>query len=64
MALKRKGGSRKRGGSFAGRLAVPAGLLVLQKIMHSRKSAKKTGKRPRTMRRKNIKRRKTTKRRR
>lgn len=55
--------SRKRGGSMAGRLAVPAGLLVLQKMLHSIKETKRTGKRGRTMRRKSNKRRKSTKRR-
>lgn len=48
-----KGGKRRsRGGSMAGRLAVPAGLLILQKMMHSKKNHKRSGKRSRTVRRK------------
>lgn len=35
-----KGGRKSRGGSMAGRLAVPAGLLILQKMLHSRKHKK------------------------
>ena len=54
---KGKGKGKKRGGSMAGRLAVPAGLLILQKMMHSRKVAKKSGKRGKTMRRKGTRRR-------
>lgn len=54
---KGKGKAKKRGGSMAGRLAVPAGLLILQKMMHSRKVGKKSGKRGRTMRRKGTRRR-------
>jgi len=42
---------------MAGRLAVPAGLLILQKMMHSRKVGKKSGKRGKTMRRKGTRRR-------
>jgi hypothetical protein len=52
---KGKGKGKKRGGSMVGRLAVPAGLLILLKMMHSRKVAKKSGKsskRGKTMRRK------------
>lgn len=44
-----KGGKRhSRGGSMAGRLAVPAGFLLLQKLMHSRKKHKKSAKKPKT----------------
>jgi len=52
-----RGKGKKRGGSMAGRLAVPAGLLILQKMMHSRKVGKKSGKRGKTMRRKGTRRR-------
>lgn len=45
-----KGGRKSKGGSMLGRLAVPAGLLILQKMMHSRKHTKKSAKK-RTMRR-------------
>ena len=48
----KKGGRKSKGGSMAGRLAVPAGLLVLQKMMHSRKHRKRGSKKSRTMRRK------------
>ena len=46
---------RKTGGSMAGRLAVPAGLLILQKMMHSRKrrsGSKKSMRRTRSKSRK------------
>lgn len=43
---------KSKGGSMAGRLAVPAGLLVLQKMMHSRKHRKHRSKKSRTVRRK------------
>ena len=43
---------KSKGGSMAGRLAVPAGLLVLQKMMHSRKHRKRGSKKSRTVRRK------------
>ena len=46
-----KGGRKSKGGSMLGRLAVPAGLLILQKMMHSRKHNKKSAKKNRTMRR-------------
>lgn len=52
-----KGGRKSRGGSMAGRLAVPAGLLILQKMMHSRKHKKHTSKKSRKMRRKKTNRR-------
>ena len=48
---KRRRSHKKRGGSMAGRLAVPAGLLILQKMMHSRKrrsGSKKSMRRTRT----------------
>ena len=48
---------KSRGGSMAGRLAVPAGLLVLQKMMHSRKRHHKSGKKSRTVRRRRVSRR-------
>jgi len=38
-----KRGHRKTGGSMMSRLAVPAGLLVLQQMMHSRKRGSKSG---------------------
>tara|TARA_B100000902_G_scaffold389513_1_gene436794 strand:- start:6858 stop:7052 length:195 start_codon:yes stop_codon:yes gene_type:complete len=47
----RRGGRKSRGGSMAGRLAVPAGLLILQKMMHSRKHKKHSSNKHRTMRR-------------
>lgn len=52
---KRHRRHRKTGGSMAGRLAVPAGLLILQKMMHSRKrrsGSKKSMRRTRTRSRK------------
>lgn len=52
---KRRRSHKKRGGSMSGRLAVPAGLLILQKMMHSRKrrsGSKKSMRRTRTRSRK------------
>ena len=36
MKLKSKAKAKVKGGSMLGRFAVPAGLLVLQKMMHRR----------------------------
>ena len=47
---------RSKGGSMLGRFAVPAGLLVLQKMMHRRTKKSKSYKRPKNMRKKNTKR--------
>ena len=47
---------RSKGGSMLGRFAVPAGLLVLQKMMHGRTKKSKSYKRSKTMRKKNTKR--------
>lgn len=47
---------KTRGGSMLGRVAVPASLLVLQKMMHSRKRGKSI-KRGRSMRRRGSRRR-------
>lgn len=45
-----------KGGSMLGRFAVPAGLLVLQKMMHRRTKKSKSYKKPKNMRKKNTKR--------
>ena len=46
--------SRCRGGSMAGRLALPAGLLVLQKMMQSRRHKKHSSKKHRTVKRRGV----------